>query len=103
MVTDDPAARFQWERNRVVIPEANQSSLRLPSVSIDDEGHYAVLVSNDFGEVYSREAQLQVAPPPVITGQPADSTVNVGGTTNLGLPQPDLGHWPTNGMDHQAS
>ncbi len=57
---------YQWQRNGVDLPGANQPTLSLPSVQSSDAGLYLVLVSNADLTVASSAAQLQVVlQPPV--------------------------------------
>jgi glucose/arabinose dehydrogenase len=52
---------FQWQRNGVDIPSANEATYTLPNVSLIDSGaRFRVVVSNAFGTVTSNDATLTV-------------------------------------------
>lgn len=55
-----PAPTFQWQRNGVNLPGANQSAFILSNVAAGDEGAYQVIVSNSAGAVTSQTAFLKV-------------------------------------------
>ena len=51
---------YQWRFNGDDLPGATNSTLTLTTVKLDQAGAYSVKVSNPWGEVTSREAQLYV-------------------------------------------
>ena len=51
---------YQWRRNGVDIPGANQSSLTLSSVTAANAGNYTVVITNAYGSVVSNAASLTV-------------------------------------------
>ncbi len=71
---------YQWQFNGSNIGGATNSLLVLENVQFADGGYYSVQVTNRFGSVLSTYAGLTVQAPPVITTQPADQTIPVGGT-----------------------
>ncbi len=72
--------RYQWQKNGTALMGATASTYTTPAAVFGDNGtSYAVLVSNDVGEVLSASATLTVLPPaPVITQQPTALTVVAG-------------------------
>ena len=56
---------YQWRKNGVPLPGADQPRLPFGSLSLADQGDYDVLVSNSIGSVTSRVARLVVNRPPV--------------------------------------
>ncbi|HEX8686735.1 MAG TPA: immunoglobulin domain-containing protein, partial [Pyrinomonadaceae bacterium] len=83
---------YQWLRNGA--PVANESSstptLNLTNVQVADTGSYTAVVSNAGGGTTSTPVQLtvsegEVAPPPTIDSQPADTTVTNGAPASLSV------------------
>jgi hypothetical protein len=74
-------ATFQWQKNGIVIPGANDALLAFGAVSIADSGIYTVLATNEGGSKLSNSAIVMVGVgasqnvPPVITTEPADLQV----------------------------
>ncbi len=66
---------YQWRRNNVNIPGANDPTYIIASTQSGDAAYYSVLVTNSFGEAVSRNASLTVYPGPVIHEQPGSLTV----------------------------
>ncbi|HHH42639.1 MAG TPA: hypothetical protein ENK49_00730 [Gammaproteobacteria bacterium] len=97
---------YQWQRNGVDIPGANQPQYVLSAASLADNGaNFRVLVSNAAGTVTSSIATLLVTPAgtPTITQQPADIIVLIGRsatfqTTATG-DQPLVYQWRRDGQD----
>ncbi|KAL9968790.1 hypothetical protein ACROYT_G020915 [Oculina patagonica] len=54
-----PPPKYQWFQNDAPLDESS-SSLRLSSLSTDDAGSYRCRATNDFGSMYSSEANLNV-------------------------------------------
>lgn len=52
---------YQWYKNGLVIPDATNTSHMIASVQTGDSGGYHVVITNSFGSVSSRVAQLTVA------------------------------------------
>ena len=79
-----PRPTYQWQRDGVNIPGANNASIVLSNVSRADEGNYVVVVSNPLGSVTSQPMRLTVVyQPPVITGNPTNRSVPAGGTASF--------------------
>jgi hypothetical protein len=56
----DPNPAYQWRKDGVDIPGADEFSYTIQSVTPDDEGGYSVVVSNACAEVVSETATLDV-------------------------------------------
>lgn len=80
VATGAPTPSYQWRKNGVDLPGANQPTLRLSNVQEASAGVYTVVVSNALGRVTSQPATLTVYAPPTMTHQPADATVTAGST-----------------------
>jgi alpha-tubulin suppressor-like RCC1 family protein len=75
---------FQWLRDGVAIANATDVVYTTPAITAADDGaKFSVVISNAKGSVTSAEATLTVFPPPTITTQPTDQTVNVGATATF--------------------
>jgi pectin methylesterase-like acyl-CoA thioesterase len=84
---------YQWLRNGA--PIVGNDSAATPTLSINnaqvaDTGSYTAVVSNAGGSVTSTPVQLtvsegEVAPPPTIGAQPADTTVTNGSAASLSV------------------
>ncbi|MBU0616866.1 MAG: hypothetical protein KKI02_04045 [Planctomycetes bacterium] len=61
--TGYPALSYQWRKDGVDIPGADQDSYAIASVTFADAGDYDVLVSNTCGSATSATATLTVCPP----------------------------------------
>jgi uncharacterized repeat protein (TIGR01451 family) len=59
-----PAPTYQWFFNGLALPGANASSLTLANAELPQAGFYQVVVTNMYGSVTSRVAQLTVVFPP---------------------------------------
>jgi hypothetical protein len=77
--TGAPPLRYQWKKNGTDIAGAVKAAYTTPPVTNDDNGSlFCVAVANQGGTVTSDNATLTIKLPPVITTQPADTTVTVG-------------------------
>ncbi len=86
---------YQWQKDAIAIsangnPSATTPTLNLRNVQLSNAGKYACVVSNPGGSVVSDPIQLKVSvgpvgPPPMITTQPADTTITVGNSTSLSV------------------
>ena len=76
------AISYQWRKNGVDIPDANDYWYTLPAATADDNGaEFRVAATNDAGTVISTAAALKVnpmPPGPAITAQPEDQSVTSG-------------------------
>ncbi|MFO1477719.1 MAG: immunoglobulin domain-containing protein [Verrucomicrobiota bacterium] len=81
---------YQWLLNGNRLLGATASSLTLPYVLFEDNGHVSVLVSNAFGFVYSRDAALQALAPPSRMQMSSDGT-NL--YLHLAVLQPGGSYW----------
>ncbi|MBK8002220.1 MAG: immunoglobulin domain-containing protein [Verrucomicrobia bacterium] len=76
--------RYQWSKDGVVLADATNSSLALPSVTASDAGVYCVEVIGECGSATTCST-LTIEPPLILTG-PADATVECYGD----VPAPDI-------------
>jgi hypothetical protein len=82
---------YRWSGPSGVISNATSSLLILSNVQPANAGNYHVLVSNAFGSTLSSNATLTVVgstssnTAPVITHQPTNQTVSVGGTASFSV------------------
>jgi hypothetical protein len=77
---------YQWLFNGSPIVGCTNASLTLPSVTTNNAGNYAVVVSNAYGMVTSSPpAVLTVYPAPFITNQPINQAVWAGGNVTLAV------------------
>ncbi|MDQ1590438.1 MAG: hypothetical protein QOG71_1065 [Pyrinomonadaceae bacterium] len=86
--TGSEPLHYQWQRNEVDIPGANQSSYSLEPATFDDDGaQFRCVVSNAFGSVTSNSAKLIVtgsntAPIAQIDAPPEGTLYSAGDTVN---------------------
>lgn len=98
-VTAEPTTglSYQWYWNGVALAGATQSTLQLIPASALDAGRYFVLVSGSEGSVASRPAELVVASPPVVVGEPSDLSILMGQPIQLSVSvmgsTPMTGQW----------
>jgi hypothetical protein len=71
---------YRWTLNGVPIDTAKTNTFRLTGITMDDQGDYAVIVTNLAGAVTSSVASLVVQAKPVITVQPVAKTVEKTGS-----------------------
>jgi hypothetical protein len=71
---------YQWLKGTSLIPNQPGPNLILTRVSDADAASYSVVVTNQVGKVTSAAAKLTVIDPPIITGQPVNRAIVVGGT-----------------------
>jgi hypothetical protein len=93
---------FQWQRNQTAIPAATNTTYSTPVLTLSDNGaRYRCVVGNPGGSVASAEAAVFVAPlPPVITGNPRDTTILEGLTATFSVTATGSGltyQWQKNG------
>ena len=73
--------KYQWRKNGQNISGATQAIFSINSATLNDSGDYDVVVTNDFGTVYSQTAKFIAGNKPVITTQPKSSVSLVGSET----------------------
>ncbi len=73
--------KYQWRKNGQNISGATQAIFSINSATLNDSGDYDVVVTNDFGTVYSQIANFVAGNKPVITTQPKSSVSLVGSET----------------------
>ncbi|CAH0391953.1 unnamed protein product [Bemisia tabaci] len=112
--SDSPMV-FLWKRNNVVLDKDTKnrqvheknnsiihySQLKLLNVSTSHSGYYQCIVTNGFGNAYSKRARLEIYVFPVFSKSPNNITVRTGSTARLdcaaaGLPAPQIG-WNKDG------
>jgi len=94
---------YQWRRNGVDLPEANQATLALANVQLAQAGNYQVIVSNAAGPVTSAGATLTVNVPVTVVEQPQSQTVREGERVVLSVvaagSNPITYQWQRNGAN----
>ncbi|MDB6026329.1 MAG: large protein, partial [Verrucomicrobiales bacterium] len=102
VVASGTGLTYQWQKTGTNISGATLSSLSLTNILAADAGNYVATVSNIGGSTNSAAAVLTVIDP-VITSQPRDAAVQVGGTTNFSVVvsgTPTIGYqWKKNGSN----
>jgi hypothetical protein len=85
------------------LPGATNSSLFIPSLELEHDGFYDVIVSSPGGSVFSAVARLTVTAPPTILVAPADIEARGGSNVTLSVtaagPGPLTYQWRFNGVD----
>ena len=76
--------KFQWRRNGANIAGATNTSYAVTNIA-GTSAYYSVAVANVAGTVVSSNALLKVFTPPVISVQPANRTVTVGGSASFSV------------------
>ena len=74
---------YQWKKDALDLRGATAKAFAIEKVTTSDAGEYSVTVRNSAGEVESAMGTLTIASPPVITLQPGNQTVDLGGTTAI--------------------
>ena len=78
-----PAPSYQWKKNGVAIPGANQAGYTIGATQAADAGVYTVTVSNTAGSVTSNAAAFSFASGPRIVTPPAAQTAKVGSSVTF--------------------
>jgi uncharacterized repeat protein (TIGR03803 family) len=77
---------YQWLYDSTPLAGATNSTLSIPDAMPSGAGNYQVVVTNTWGSVTSSVATLSVIPiPPMITNQPANQNVRIGGTATFAV------------------
>lgn len=70
---------YQWCFNGTnVISAATNASLTIQNISVNSDGLYSVVITNEIGTISSQNAALKVRQPPLVTVPPASLTVTQG-------------------------
>jgi hypothetical protein len=85
VATSNSPMSFVWTKDDVVIEGADSDTLEVAEVTNDDEGVYAVTVSNAYGEVNSLTATISVLAKPVILVDLEDVDELEGATVTLAV------------------
>lgn len=105
VVAEGSNLRYQWQRNRVNVPGANEARYTLAPVSYADNGsRWRVAITGDGGTTESDEVTLTVLPvAPAITAAPAAAAVNDGAGASFSVTAtgsaPLSYQWQRNGSD----
>lgn len=81
--TGDEPISYQWFFNGAPLAGQISPALALQNISVALEGSYFVVLQNQYGTITSRVARLTIARPPIITQQPTNITVAVGGNATF--------------------
>ena len=80
---------FQWYFNGAALsglPGARTNRLELTNVRTNDQGRYALVISNEYASITSRVAFLTVSAKPIILRQPEDQTrIRIGSSFRLAV------------------
>ncbi|XP_054290558.1 leucine-rich repeats and immunoglobulin-like domains protein 3 [Macrosteles quadrilineatus] len=118
--SSDSVMVFKWRRNNRDMAEpvlrsvsdsdshTHISQLLLTNLSLDASALYQCIVSNDFGTVYSRKANLSVYTFPQLLKTPSNVTTKSGSMARLecsasGHPSPQIGWQKDGGTDFPAA
>ena len=89
IIAEGKDLKYQWQRNRVDIPDATKPMYDIPSTTITDNYvKFCCKVSNTSGEVVSDEVELTVVEKEIaakIVTQPQDAEVFKGGTARFSV------------------
>lgn len=82
--TGTPPLRYQWQFAGVNITNATNAALTVLNVQATNGGLYSVVVSNDYSQASSSNAQLSVnSSGPTFTSQPGNQSMAFNGTVTL--------------------
>ena len=94
---------YQWRHQGTNIPFATNYFLNLQNVQSNQAGAYSVVVSNMVNSVTSDSATLTVWVPPIITAQPTNQSVPLGGSAQFSVSvqgtSPFYFQWRKNGTN----
>ncbi|RQW79645.1 MAG: hypothetical protein EHM14_07965, partial [Methanothrix sp.] len=94
---------YQWTRNGVLIPGADESVYSISSASLDDAGSYSVTVTNICGSVESSIAALVLNSMPSIQVQPESQEICAGSEAAFSIKvtgsEPISYQWMKNGEE----
>lgn len=74
---------FQWSKDGEAIEGATLNPFEVTGVNNDDEGDYAVVVSNPFGDISSLTASVSVLAKPVLNAELDDVEGEFGGSVDF--------------------
>ena len=75
---------YQWYQGATPISGGTNATLNLSNLTTNSAGSYTVLINNSCGNA-SQSATLTINTPPVITQQPANQSVFVGGSASFSV------------------
>ena len=76
---------YQWRKDGSNLSGATTSSYSIGSISTNDSGNFAVVITNSAGSITSAVAVLNVLLPPSILTPPQNLTVNTGDTATFSV------------------
>ncbi len=76
-------ASYQWQKDGLSIPGANQSILQRNSVALSDTGLYNCIISNAYGNISSDTVELKVLTAPSITTSPTSTSECLGSSVTF--------------------
>jgi Immunoglobulin I-set domain/Immunoglobulin domain len=88
-VSGSAPLNYQWKRGPTVLTDggnvigASTANLSLANIQSSDAGNYICVVANSAGSATSGPATLTVNNPPIITSQPTNRTIAVGGSASF--------------------
>ena len=99
-----PPLFYSWYFNRTnLVTGGTASTLTLTNVNLTEAGGYTVVVTNAFGSITSRVANLSVGFSPVLINQPASQTNPAGAGTTFSVLASGTGaftyQWQLNGTN----
>jgi hypothetical protein len=74
---------YQWSKDGEAIEDTDLNPFEIVGVNNDDEGDYAVVVSNPFGEISSLTASVSVLAKPVLNSELEDVEGAFGGSVDF--------------------
>jgi len=74
---------YQWLSNSTPIPDATNSTVIIQNVTPSSVGDYQAIITNAWGSITSSIATLSLPVSPMITNQPTDETVPIGGAASF--------------------
>lgn len=76
---------YQWRKDGTNLSGATAAGLTINPVGVSDAGNYDCVVSNGCTSVASAPATLTVSAGPIISGQPSDTPIWVGGSVTFSV------------------
>ena len=79
-----PACQWYFNTNTALLNQTN-AALTLNNIQLTNAGYYRCAITNSAGGTNSANALLTVWQPPIITNQPAGTTIVAGGTVTFSI------------------
>lgn len=94
---------YQWKHQGTNLPGRTNYTLMLSNIQSNQAGSYTVVISNSVNSQESQPATLNVWVPPIITTQPTDQSVPLGGMAQFNITvqgtTPFYYQWRKNGVN----